>query len=80
MTVHLKEVQHFGLVSMFIGFGVFLFIGFWDGIAGIHVNHNQGYGWMQVLGMASSGIYSLWAYSIHLKWKEYIKHIHGCGK
>ena len=80
MNIKLEEVQHFGLVSMFIGLGIFVFTASWDGVAGIHINHNQGYGWMQVLGMASSGMYSLWAYSIHLKWKEYRKHIHGCGK
>ena len=77
MDVNLKEVQRFSEVSMVMGVMVFLFFAFFDIIAGVQINHNKGYGYQQILVMAGSGLYTFWSYCIHLKWKAYLKQIHG---
>ena len=77
MDVNLKEVQRFSEVSMVMGSLVFVVACVWDNVIGITTNHNSGYGWMQILVIVSSGLYTLWSYCIHLKWKAYLKQIHG---
>ena len=75
--INLQEVKWFGLVSMFMGAIIFIVTAFWDNMVGIQVVHHDGYGLGQILVMATSGIYTLWAYFIHLKWREYLKMVHG---
>ena len=77
MDVNLKEVQRFSEVSMVMGSLVFIVACVWDNVIGITAYHNEGYGWMQIMVLATSGLYTLWAYFIHLKWKEYLKMVHG---
>ena len=79
MGIEPKEVEYFGLASMIIGVCVFIFACSWDSVLGITVNHAQGYGWMQILVIASSGLYSLWAFTINRNWNEYRKKIHKMG-
>jgi len=77
MSIQLKEVQHFGFVSMILSGMVCLFAISWDFTVGSYViTRNNGYGWMQILVIAGSGLYSLWAWLIHLKYKDYIAKIH----
>jgi len=77
MDIQLKEVQHFGLVSMILSAIVCLFAISWDFTVGSYViTRHDGYGYMQILVIAGSGLYSLWAWTIHLKFKQYIKLIH----
>ena len=77
MNIKIKEVAQFALVSMYIGVTIFLIICFWDNLIGIQAPNNKGYGTAQIVGMAVSGLYSLWAWNINMKWNAYIKQIHG---
>ena len=79
MDVNLKEVQRFSEVSMVMGSLVFIVACVWDNVIGVTANHHEGLGYMQVLVIAASGLYTLWSYTIHLKWKEYLKQIHNLG-
>lgn len=76
MEIKLEEVEHFGFVSMLMGIIVFIIACSWDNLLGITMNHHTGYGWFQMTVMAGSGLYSMWAYTINLKWREYQKKIH----
>ena len=77
MKDDIKEMEMFGLVSLFIGIAIFIASCFWDVIAGRMLwHHNQGYGWEQIVTMSMSGLYSLWALTINRKWNEYQKKIH----
>jgi hypothetical protein len=77
MDIKLKEAEWFYLVSTVIGVGVFVFACSWDSMVGITINHNHGYGWMQILIIATSGMYLLWALTLRSTWNEYQKKIHG---
>ena len=80
MEIKLEEVQQFGLVSCFLGAIICITVCSWDMIAGrMFWRHSLGLGWQQILLIAASGIYTFWAYCIHLKWKEYRKMIHKMG-
>jgi len=76
VEIKLDEVEYFGLVSTAVGVIVFIVVCSWDSLVGITVNHHNGYGWMQILIIASSGLYSMWALAINRKWSEYRKKIH----
>ena len=77
MDIKLEEVKWFGLVSTFIGVAIFIVACSFDLIAGkMAWQHQEGLGTGQVLLMAMSGIYSMWALSINVKWKKYIWKIH----
>ena len=77
MNIKLREIAKFSFVSMYLGIALFCAILAWDRFAGVHVAHNEGLGWMQILALAGSGMYSMWAWAINLKWEDYIKKIHG---
>jgi len=77
MNIKLKEAEWFYLVSTIIGIGIFIFACTWDSLLGITMNHHSGYGWFQILVMAASGLYSLWALTLRSTWNEYQKKIHG---
>lgn len=81
MKIDLKEIEWFSLVSMIIGISAFMVICIWDDIVSMAVFHSQiayhkGYGSWQILGMASSGLYSMWSLAIRSKWNSYNKMIH----
>ena len=80
MDVNLKEVQRFSEVSMVMGSCVFVVACVWDNVIGVTTNHNEGYGWMQILVIAGSGLYTLWAWKVHYVWKKYSKMIHKLGE
>ena len=79
MDIKLEEVQWFGFVSMLMGMCVFVIACIWDNVIGVTAHHNEGYGAFQITVIAASGLYTFWAYSVHLKWKEYRKMIHKMG-
>lgn len=80
MKIILKEVEWFGLVSTLGGVIVFIAACSWDMWLGVSMNHYEGYGWRQILTMAVSGLYSMWALSIWDKWHGYQQKIHGMKK
>lgn len=78
MMIEPKEVEWFGLVSMWFGMIVFVVVCSWDAVAGsMLLQHSAGLGWQQIVVLSFSGLYSLWAWSINAKWKEYQKMIKG---
>ena len=77
MEIKLREVEVFGLVSTILGVAIFITVAFWDVIcARMYWRHAEGYGLWQVVMMAGSGLYSMWALAIRAKWSSYIKKIH----
>ena len=75
MEIKLKEVEWFSLVSMVLGIAIFIVLCFWDTIAGDRIRHNEGYGYLQILGMAGSGLYSMWAAAIRIAGKIVLDNI-----
>jgi hypothetical protein len=80
MNIELNEVDRFAFVSMIISMVMFLIGLFWDGLVGVHVAHHEGLGLGQIIWCTFWGIYSIWAWSINSKWRNYIKQIHKIGK
>ena len=69
MDIKLEEVEWFGLVSTILGVITFITISCWDGISGSMLwQHSEDYGLGQIVGMAGSGLYSMWALAINRKW------------
>lgn len=80
MNINIKEVGWFGLVSMVVGMVLFFIALLWDKIVGVQITHNEGFGYMQILALGGSGLYSFWAWTVNAKWRDYLKKVHGMNK
>lgn len=65
-----NELEVFAWISM--GVGMLMFLGgiFWDKIAGIHITHRPGFGWMQIAWCAFWGLYTFYGWAIQDRWGE----------
>lgn len=65
-----NEVEGYAWAATIMFIGLFLVTTFWDSIAGVQINHHQGYGWRQIVVMAVFGIFSVWGMLVAVKWGE----------
>ena len=77
MKDDIVTIEWFAFISMLLGLAVFCIACSWDNLIGITMHHNKGYGWFQILVIATSGVYTGVALAINRLLHNYVKKIRG---